>query len=78
MEMSGKFNAPVTLTPEKEPRCLFRRKLGGPQSPSGRCGEENNLSSIPEIEPRFLRLYNGKWHDDKQIMSCKMCERKRL
>jgi hypothetical protein len=31
---------------------LYRR-LGGPQSPSGRYGEENNLSPLSEIKPNI-------------------------
>jgi hypothetical protein len=28
--------------------------VGGPQSPSGRCGESKNIPPLPAIEPRFL------------------------
>jgi hypothetical protein len=33
------------------PRCSSDKKLGGPQSRSGRCGEETNVA-MPSIEPR--------------------------
>jgi hypothetical protein len=32
---------------------LYRR-LGGSQSWSGRCGEEENVSSLPCLEPHLL------------------------
>jgi hypothetical protein len=42
---------PLPLYPRgKSPRYPLDRKLGGPQSRSGRCGEEKNLA-LPEIEP---------------------------
>jgi hypothetical protein len=41
--MSGK-HAPAALPPEKEPRDLLDMRLGGPQSLSGRYGEEKNLT----------------------------------
>jgi hypothetical protein len=78
MEMSGQFDAPVALTPEKELRYTFHRKLSGPQSQSGCCREENKHLSILGIEPRFLRLSNVNSHDDEEIMNCKRSDRKRL
>jgi hypothetical protein len=32
------------------PRHRLHKRLGGPQSRSGRCGEEKNLA-LPDIEP---------------------------
>jgi len=43
MEVSDQLHAPAALPPEKEP--------GGPQSRSGRGGEEKNSQHLPEIEP---------------------------
>jgi hypothetical protein len=40
MEMSGQLHAPTALPL----RYLLERRLGGPQSRSGRCGEEKYLS----------------------------------
>jgi hypothetical protein len=37
--VSGQLHAPVALPPEKSPRYPFYRRLGGPQSRSGRYGE---------------------------------------
>jgi hypothetical protein len=46
MEVSGQLHVPVALPHrERAPRWPLDRKLGGPQSRSGRCGEEQNLSS---------------------------------
>jgi hypothetical protein len=46
MEVRGQLHAPVSLPPDK--------RLGGPQSWSGRCTEETNLFTLPGNEPRFL------------------------
>jgi hypothetical protein len=37
--VSGQLHAPAALPPEKRPRYPFYRRLGGPQSRSGRYGE---------------------------------------
>jgi hypothetical protein len=37
--VSGQFHAPAALPPRKSPRYPFYRRLGGPQSRSGRYGE---------------------------------------
>jgi hypothetical protein len=42
MEVSGQFHAPAALPPEKSPWYPLDRRLGGPQSRSGRGGEEKN------------------------------------
>jgi hypothetical protein len=50
MEVSGQLHAPAALSPGgKNPRYLLDIRLGGPQSLSGRCGEEKNLA-LPGIE----------------------------
>jgi hypothetical protein len=47
-----KVHAPVALPPGKEPtQYPLDRRLGGPQSRSGRDGEEKNSKSPPRIEP---------------------------
>jgi hypothetical protein len=38
----------------KSPGNTLDRRLGEPQSRSGRCGEEKNTMVLPGIEPRFL------------------------
>jgi hypothetical protein len=40
MEMSGQLHAPATLPPGKESLIPSGQRLGGPQSRSGRGGEE--------------------------------------
>jgi hypothetical protein len=39
LEVSGQLHAPAALPPGKRPRYPFYRRLGGPQSRSGRYGE---------------------------------------
>jgi hypothetical protein len=46
---SGRF------TPGNEPRQPLNRKLDGPQSRSGRFGEDTNLLPLPGFEPRTVR-----------------------
>jgi len=44
MEVNGKFHAPTTLTPGKNPQYSMKSRLGGPQSWFGRfCRKENPL-----------------------------------
>jgi hypothetical protein len=52
MEVSGQLHGPATLPLEKEPQVPLDRRLGGPQSQFGRCGEERNLLPLLGIEPR--------------------------
>jgi hypothetical protein len=42
MEVSGQLHAPAGLTAGKEPLYPLDRRVGGPQSRSGRSGEEKN------------------------------------
>jgi hypothetical protein len=46
MEVNGQRHAPATLPPRKCPWYTSDRRLGGPQSRSGRCGEEKNLALL--------------------------------
>jgi hypothetical protein len=55
MEESGQLRAPATLPPGKEPWYLLDRRLGGPQSRSGRSGEEKNSQPLPGLEPPIIR-----------------------
>jgi hypothetical protein len=52
MEVSDQLHAPAALPPGKEPLVSLDRKLGGPQSRSGRGGEEKNSQHPPGIEPK--------------------------
>jgi hypothetical protein len=51
MEMSGQLHAPAALSQGKSPWYLLDRRLGGPQSRSGRGGEEKNSQPPLGIEP---------------------------
>jgi len=47
MEMNGQLQAQAALPPEKEPRYPLYRGSGGPQSQSGRSGEEKKSHCCP-------------------------------
>jgi hypothetical protein len=51
MEVSGQLHAPAALPPRKEPGYPLDRRLGGPQSRSGRGVKEKNSTPPPRIEP---------------------------
>jgi hypothetical protein len=51
MEVSGQLYAPAALPPGKRSCYVLDRRLGGPQSRSGRGGEEKNSKLPPGIEP---------------------------
>jgi hypothetical protein len=53
MEVNGQIHAPVALSRGSGPRYQLYRRLGGPQSRSGRCGEEKKFALLG-IEPEFL------------------------
>jgi hypothetical protein len=56
MEASGQLHAPATLPPGKDlPATQFDRKLGGPQSLSGRGGEEKNYQPLPGLESPIIQ-----------------------
>jgi hypothetical protein len=52
MEASGELHASAPVPPGKDPRYPSDRRLGEPHSLSGPYGEEKNLLTLPEIEPR--------------------------
>jgi hypothetical protein len=51
MEVSGQLHAPAALLPGKKPWYPLDARLGGPQSMSGRGGEEKNSQLLPGLEP---------------------------
>jgi hypothetical protein len=54
LDLGTRWRWVVSLTPRPlYPRYPLDRRLGGPQSRSGRSGEEKNLLPLPEIEPRL-------------------------
>jgi hypothetical protein len=50
MEVSGQLHASVALPQGKSPWYPLDRRLGGPQSRSGRGGEEKNSQPPPGLE----------------------------
>jgi hypothetical protein len=52
MEVNGQLHAPAALPQGKEPRYPLDRRLGGPQSRSGRNGEEKNSHPRRESNTR--------------------------
>jgi hypothetical protein len=55
MEVSGQLHGPAGLTQSKSPWYTLDRRLGGPQSRSGRGGEEKNSQFLPELEPPIIK-----------------------
>jgi hypothetical protein len=51
MKVSGQIEAPAALPQGKNPQNPLDRRLSGPQSRSGRGGEEKNSQPPPAIEP---------------------------
>jgi hypothetical protein len=54
----GEWSAsrPCRFYPQgKSPRYPLDRRLGGPQSRSGRGGEEKNSQPLPELEPSIIK-----------------------
>jgi hypothetical protein len=51
MEVRGQLHVSAALPKRKSPRYPLYRRLGGPQSRSGRYGEEKNSQPLPELEP---------------------------
>jgi hypothetical protein len=55
MEVSGQLHAPPLYPRGKSLRYLLDRRLGGPQSRSGRGGEEKNSQPLSGIEPPIIQ-----------------------
>jgi hypothetical protein len=58
MEMSDQLHAPAAL-----PQGPLDRRLGGPQSGSGRFGEEKHLLPLTGIQPRPFQLVASRYTD---------------
>jgi hypothetical protein len=56
MEVSGQIHAPTALLPGREPQYPLDRRLGGPQSWSGRDNEDRLSLPLPWIDPRLSNL----------------------
>jgi hypothetical protein len=55
MEVSGQLHDPAALPPGKRPWCPLDRRLGGPQSRSGRDGEKKNYQPPLGLEPPIIQ-----------------------
>jgi hypothetical protein len=55
MEVSGQLHAPTALPQGKEPLVSMDRRLGGPQSRSGRGGEQKNSQPLPGLESPIIQ-----------------------
>jgi hypothetical protein len=55
MEVSGLLHIPPALSPGQEPSVSLDRRLGGPQSRSGRGGEEKKTLPLSSIGEGFLK-----------------------
>jgi hypothetical protein len=55
MEVSGQLHAPAALSPGKSPWYPLDRRLGWPQSRSGRGDEEKNSQTQPGHEPLIVQ-----------------------
>jgi hypothetical protein len=62
MQVSGQIHAPATLPQRKSPQYLLGRKLGGPQSLSGRGVEKKNSQPPPGFEPRSCTKMSKRIH----------------
>jgi hypothetical protein len=61
MEKHGQLHALATLPLGKSPWYPLDRRLGGPQTKSGRCSKEKNVLPLPGIEPWFLVIQPAAW-----------------
>jgi hypothetical protein len=55
MEVSGRLHSPAVLPQGKRLWYPLDRRLGGPQSRSGRGGEEKNSQPLPRLEPPIIQ-----------------------
>jgi hypothetical protein len=55
MEVSGQLNVPAALPPGKSPWYPLVRRLGGPQSRSGRGGGGKNSQPLSGLEPPIIQ-----------------------
>jgi hypothetical protein len=55
MEVSGQLHAPAALSQGNGPCFPLGRRLDGPQSRSGRGGEEKSSQLLPGLEPPIIQ-----------------------
>ena len=78
MEVSGQHYDPAALPAGKNPVRLEKKRLGEPQSRSGRSGGENNLLVLSQIEPRIVQttvysLYHPNVYYHTLFQDLKVC-----
>jgi hypothetical protein len=56
-----KFTPPPLYPQGKKPWHPLDRRLGGPQSRSGRGGEEKNSQPLPGLEPLIIQPAAQRW-----------------
>jgi hypothetical protein len=55
MEVSGQLHARAALPPGKKLLIPIVRRQDGPQSRSGRGGEEKNSQTLPRLDPSIIQ-----------------------
>jgi hypothetical protein len=63
MEVSGQIHAPAALLPGKEPQYPLGRRLGGPQSRSGRRGKNSTPYRDKNYDPSIVQRVAGRYSD---------------
>jgi hypothetical protein len=63
MEVIGQLLTLAALPQGKSPRYLLDRRLGGPQSRSGRGGEEKNSQPLSVLEPPIIQPVSQRYTD---------------
>jgi hypothetical protein len=63
MEVSGQLQASDALPTGKEPL-----RLGGPQSRSGRGGEEKNSQPLPGLEPPIIQTVAQRYTTELSML----------
>jgi hypothetical protein len=70
MEVSGQLQAPAALPPGKGPWYLLDKRLGGPQSRSGRGDEEKNSQSLPGLKPLITQTVAQRYTTELSQLLC--------
>jgi hypothetical protein len=69
MEVSGQLHAPAALTPKERVPGTYPldRRLGGPQSRSGRVGEEKNSQPLPGLETSIIQPVEQRYGTESSL-----------
>jgi hypothetical protein len=71
MEVSGQIYAPAASSQGRSPWYPFDRRLGGPQSRSGRGGKNRNSQPLPRLEPPIIQPVRSYCIVHKVSAKCK-------